>query len=349
MKLTLHLIILLIAVAGVQPLRGETGQTKAGSSTVPMVKVEVERLPDLNMPRNAHATFCVNGEVTVVGGHTTHFVPTATAEYYHDGQWHLLETAYPHDNGICVKLSSGKVLLAGGHDQPLGVGSSFPVEEYDPATHTFRGFSCLDTKRTLASGIELDSGHIVVAGNWYANDAIEMFDGDRKFFRVKDVTFDRASPYMLRTARDNVLIFGNGDTHGEMLLSDVVDQLKGEPFHVPLLQQWQPLFVEAPFCNDTGFIGDEAADDYSWLVSVEDWSVGDTTRWLSTRPKAFLLVRDTVFSLLPTTTPFPVKSQFGDILYYSPVIADRQARRGYVHGIDKDARPADALLHRPAA
>ena len=327
-----------------------------GQPSCPMVRIVAERLADLNIPRNAHAAFCVNGEVTVVGGHTTSFVPTATAEYYRDGRWHLMETAYPHDNGICVVLSSGKVLLGGGHSEPLGVGRSFPVELYDPATHTFRGFSCLDAKRTLAGGVELDSGRVVVAGNWYGDDGIELFDGDRTFHRVKDVSEHRASPYILRTARDNALILGSGGTHGEMLFSDVVDQLRGDPLHVPLLRQWQPLFYEAPFCCDTGFIGDEAADDYSWLLPVQDWSVGDSTAWLASRPLAFLLVRDTLFSLLPTACAVPVQSPFGDIRYNSPVIADRQARRAYMHGIDNanrhyvlcveyDKRPAPLTLY----
>ena len=95
----------------------------------PMIHIKTERLADLIIPRNAHAIFCVNGEMTVVGGHTTNFIPTTTAEYYKDGVWHLMETVYPHDNGINVLLKSGKVLLAGGHSEPLGVGQSFPVEE----------------------------------------------------------------------------------------------------------------------------------------------------------------------------------------------------------------------------
>ena len=303
-----------------------------------VIKIQAERLPDLNIPRNAHAAFCVNGEVTVVGGHTKSFIPTATAEYYKDGEWHLIDTEYPHDNGLCVVLKSGKVLLAGGHAEPMGVGQTYPVEEYDPATHTFRGFSCLSTKRTLAVGAELDSGKVVVTGNWYAEDGIEMFDGDRDFSFVKDVSVGRASPYLLRISDDDVLILGNGGSKGEILQSDVVDRLKGEPLHVSLFQQWKPMFCEAPFCSNTGFIGDEATNDYSWLVPVQDWTVGDSTDWLINRPLAFLLVRDTTFSLLPTTCPAPVKSPFGPIHYYSPVIADRQAHRGYVHGCDKDNR-----------
>ena len=207
-----------------------TGVAMASRDTCEMVKVVAERLPDLNIPRNAHALFCVNGEVTAVGGHTTSFVPTATAEYFKDGKWHLLKTEFPHDNGAWTVLRSGKVLLAGGHDEPLGVGQSYPVEEYDPATHSFRAVSSLCMKRTLAVSAELDSGKVVVTGNWYGDDDIEVFDGDRVFSSVKDVSVGRVSPYVLRSSRDNVLILGNGGTHGETLRSDVVDRLKGEPF-----------------------------------------------------------------------------------------------------------------------
>lgn len=312
--------------------------TAVAESNCKVVKIEAKRLPDLNIARNAHAVFCVNGEVTVVGGHTNSFIPTATAEYFKDGEWHLIKTEYPHDNGICVVLRSGKVILAGGHAEPLGIGQTFPVEEYDPVTHSFRGFSSLATKRTLGSGIELDNGNIVVTGNWYHDDCIELFDGDRNFSHVKPVSADRASPYVFRSARDDVLILGNGDTHGKVLHSDVVDRLKGEPLHIPLLRQWQPLFYEAPFCCNTGFIGDEKTDDYSWLLPVQDWTHNDSLDLLAAMPMAFMLVRDTTFSLLPTTCPVPVTGPYGQIFYCSPVIADRQAHRGYVHGIDKENR-----------
>ncbi|MBQ7181006.1 MAG: helix-turn-helix domain-containing protein [Bacteroidaceae bacterium] len=304
----------------------------------PMVHIEASRLSDLNIPRSAHSFFCVNGEVTVVGGHTTNFTPTATAEYYRDGKWHLMETAFPHDNGICVVLRSGKVIVGGGSEKPLGIGQTYPVEEYDPGAHTFRAFSCLDTKRALASALEIDSGRVVVAGNWYAGDSIELFDSDRYFHFVKEVSVQRASTYILRIAPDDVLILGNGGTHGEPLMSDVVDRLKGEPLHVPLLRRWQPLFYGASFCSDTGFIGDEDRGDYSWLLPVQDWQEGDSTAWDLHRQLAFLLMRDTTFALLPTTCPVPKKGPYGEILYYSPVIADRKAHRGYVHGIDKDNR-----------
>ena len=306
-----------------------------------LVKIEAERLPNLNIPRNSHSAFCLNGEVTVTGGHTKNFVPTPTAEYYKDGEWHLMQMAYPHDNALCVTLRSGKVLIAGGHSESMGVGQSYPVEEYDPLTHTFRGFCILSKKRTFASGAELDSGKVVVSGNWYAGDCIEMFDGDRNFFPVKDVSIGRSVPYMLRTSDGDVLILGNEDIHGKPICSDMVERLKGDSLRVPLLSQWQPVTFEAPFPNDLGFIGDESKGDYSYLLAMQDWNSQDTTASSVYGHKlAFMVVRDTTFSLLPTTCSVPKTgvTPSDSILWYSPLIADRKAQRAYLHGCDLQGR-----------
>ena len=89
------------------------------SATVcPEVRIEVEQLPDLNIPRAGHEVFCVNGELTVAGGHTDGFVPTPTAEYLKDDQWHTIPMTYTHDNAFSVVLSSGKVMLGGVANNP---------------------------------------------------------------------------------------------------------------------------------------------------------------------------------------------------------------------------------------
>jgi AraC-like DNA-binding protein len=332
-------------------------EERTDSTVCPFVKIAVKRLPDLNIPRSAHNIFSVNGEMTVVGGHTTHFIPTATAEYYKDGEWHLMETVYPHDNGVSVVLSSGKVLLGGGHEKPLGIGQTFPVEEYDPMTHTFRGFSCLDTKRALTSGIEIDSGRVMVTGNWYADDAIEIFDGDRTFSFVKKTSVGRASPFILRTAADNALIMGNVGTRGAHLNTDVVDRLKGEPFHVPLLEKWEPLFYLYNYSSNLGFIGNEAVDDYTHLLVLrERKDSSDVSDLGEDSEVAFALVRDTTFTLLSTLCPVPTTGPYGTICFSGPLYADRVAHRGYVKGCDKanrfyvlcikyDQRPAPLTIY----
>lgn len=330
----------LILLSSVLVCQLTVGQDSGQLSRCPLVKVDVERLPDLNIPRNSHSAICINGEVTVFGGHTTNFVPTPTAEYYKDGEWHLMEMAYPHDNGLCVVLRSGKVLLAGGHAEPMGVGQSYPVEEYDPATHIFRGFCILSMKRTFASGVELDSGRVVVAGNWYAGDGIEMFDGDRTFSPVKDVPVGWAVPYLLRASDGDVMILGNESPYDKPIGGDRVERLKCSPLRVPLLNRWQPLNLLAPFPNDLSFIGDESAGDFTYILAVQECS--DSTRaWnIFGRQAGLVQVRDTVFSLLPTTCPVPRAglSPSDSIFWNSPFIADRKARRGYVHGIDLQGR-----------
>lgn len=303
---------------------GMSALPEGDKALCPIVKVNTERLPELNIPRAGHNMFYAGDELTVVGGHTKGFKPTATAEYYKDGQWHQLPTEYPHDNGLAVPLTAGKVLLAGGHSEPLGIGQSYLVESYDPASHTCTGFSSLYTKRTLAQGIELDSGRVVIVGNHFHHDAIELFDGRKTFSLVKEVAVERMCPYIFRTSDGDVIILGAHDTRYQPVGSSTVDRMKGTPFSVPLLDEWQPMPFERSFSSDVSFIGDEQKGDYSYLLPVVN----------SDRQLAISLVRDTVFTLLPTDCVIPM-APFGDsILYDSPAIVHRQAQRAYVVGRD---------------
>ena len=176
-----------------------TDSVKAGC---PEVKLQVEQLPDLNIPRAGHSLFFVNGELTVAGGHTDGFVPTPTAEYYKDGEWHIMDMVYNHDFGFSVVLKNDKVLLGGGCDQPIGIGQTFLAELYDPKTHTFEGFGSMDRKRAIASALELDNGQVVISGNWYHDDGIEVFDGKKRFTYIKDVTDQRSSPHIFQISNE---------------------------------------------------------------------------------------------------------------------------------------------------
>ena len=301
----------------------------AQTDTIPMTKIVPLRLPDLNIPRFCHGTFFADGELTVTGGHTSSFVPTPTAEFLKDGQWQVLQMAYTHDDGLCVPLRNGKVLLAGGYEKNLGVGQTIEAELYDPATHTFEGFGCLDRRRTQVSGIELPSGQVVAAGNWYHPDAIETYDGGMYFETARDVSLHRSRPYLFRTSNGDVMVInGCWDNYGIVITSNIVDRLKGEPFRVPLLETWKPYLLGHTPRSDDSFIGDDEKGDCAYLLPVQD----------STGQVAIAEVRDTVFSLLPTTVPIPMKSCFGGISYYTPVVVDRQLQRGYIIGCDTLSR-----------
>jgi AraC-like DNA-binding protein len=302
-------------------------QAKGDVQSCPVVKIEAERLADLNVPRGGHTVLLLNGEPTVIGGHTTNFVPTPTLEYYKDGKWHLVKTAFSHDDGFAVQLSSGKVLIGGGHERNLGIGQSYEAELYDPLSHTCEGFGSLDTKRALASALALDNGRAVIAGNWYHDDAIEMFDGKNGFSTAKGVSLGRATPFILRTAKDDAIIFGGQDSIGRHITSDVVDRLRGESYHEPLLQEWHVPGIYIHNSADDSFIGDESSSEYTYLLALEN-AQGQI---------AIARVSNGEFSLLPTDVPVPMACEWGGIDYSHMVFVDRHAGMAYMVGCDAEA------------
>lgn len=288
--------------------------------------MEVERLPSLHVPRSGHATLCVNGTTIVIGGHTSGFVPTATAEVFRNGEWYLLPTVYIHDQGLYVPMKSGEIIAAGGHEQPLGIGQTFPLEIGHPERQSFEGYGCLASKRCFAQGLEMDSSRVIITGNWYNADNIECYDGSRQCVKVKDVSQQRSQPYIFRTAKDNAIIFGDHDNYGHQFDTIVVDRLRGEPFIEALLQTWRPYFFHSCGHIQGGFIGDESQGEYAYLL-------------LGVRADGQMAILKTEgerFSILPTACPVPTNSPWGSISYFSSIIADRQTKRAYVAGYGAD-------------
>ena len=328
-RLNFWLAILLFLL----PTAARGGTADTIPSGCPIVKVEVEQLPDLNIARAGHQVFCVNGEYVVAGGHTDGFVPTPTAEYFKDGKWHVMQMTYSHDVGFSARLKSGKVLIAGGCEQPSGIGQTFNAELYDPETHSFRGFGILQRKRTWASALELDSGEVVIAGNWYHNDGIEMFyeaqsaKGDHQyrqsFTYIRDVATQRSSPIIIRIAKDDALIFGPYGIRGDTVRTAYAYRLKGDSVHIPLFETWLPISAG---CRqiDASFIRDEAKGDFTYLVPVKD----------STGQVAIARFSGTEASLLPTACTIPMTNK-GDSIIYCNITADRQSGRAYLFGLSK--------------
>jgi hypothetical protein len=215
-----------------------------GNAKCPIIKLEAERLPDMTVPRSGHSAFLANGEVTVVGGHTSGFKLTPTAEYLKDDEWHQIPTVYSHDGGTSIVMKSGKVLLAGGFKDNLGISQSYEVELYDPKTHTCEGFGCLNQKRASAAAVELDHGQVLITGNWYADDEMELYDGKASFSHAKAVSQSRYLPHVLRTSGNDAMIVAGYDMHGEPLDTIIIDRLHGEAIRDTLFSTWRPLHYD---------------------------------------------------------------------------------------------------------
>lgn len=316
--------LLALLIAFVQPTLAQ----QAGG--IPTTKLEAERLANLNVPRSGHAVMCLaNGELVVFGGHTTGFVPTPTAERFDGTAWHTLQMTYSHDQGMALLLSSGLVLLTCGHEQSLGIGQTFTVETYNPSSQTFSSFGCLDRKRCFASAAELDSGRVLISGTWYAKDGLELWDGGRANRHIKDVVVERSAPYVLRTAKDDAIVFGEIDEHGERLDSCwMVDCMKGEAYEEPFLRTWHPVMWLADWRSDVSFVGDVSADCYAYIIPVQS----DSSHL------AFALVNNGRFSLLATDFPVPAQYSGHKLFWFSRFIADRDRKCGCLVGNDNESR-----------
>lgn len=307
---------------------------KATADSCPQQKIDAVRLPDLNVPRGGHCAFFVNGEVVLVGGHTTGFIPTATAEYLKDGKWHLVKTAYEHDDGFSVVLKSGKVLIAGGHEKSLGIGQTFPTEYYTPADHSFEGFGCLDKKRALAQALEMDNGNVVIAGNWYHTDGIEIFDGKSSFSLVNDIDSGMVRPYIFQISADDAVVFGDQNNYGKRR-QNLAYRVKGEPFSVPLFDEWHPYMCFERKSDGESFIGDRQKGVYAYLFPVKN----DDGQYAIARMKSVKGQPTPDFSLLPAKHTVPSKSQWGkEIFYSSSIMVDQNTGKGYLSGKDMDGR-----------
>ena len=266
-----------------------------------------ERLPDLTVPRAGHALLQLDGELTVIGGHTTGFIPTPTAEYFKDGKWNTLSSLYTHDNGFCLRLKDGTILLGGGLQEAFGIGQSFSAERYLPASHSFEPVSILDRRRAASSALEMEDGSILVSGNWYAEDALEMYSAKDGFATVKETAVNRGYPWILPTAPDNAIIFGAVDSWGRPG-KGWVDRLHGDAFQEPLLLTARPMSSDADMVQPLCKIG-----EYDYLMlAVND----------SLEANGILRVQGEAFSLLELETEIPLRGAGGPIFYWNPLLCD---------------------------
>ncbi len=288
---------------------------------IPFVTMETEILSDMNVPRTGHALVWADDHILAVGGHTTGFVPTSTAEYYKNGKWHQIPTLYPHDTPFALVLKDGDVLIGGGYEKDFGVGQTWGVECYHPATHSFAPKPIMDRKRAHASALELENGEIVISGNWYATDVTEIYSDSVEAQWIDTAADNRSYPFLLPVTNDNVWIIGG--TYGSYGIGtqNIVDQTKGEPFSVDLLAEWLP---QTPMDRNVQADAYRLAE-HSFLIP----SINAEGQW------APLLVDSTGFSLLSMEQALPKEGPWGSIQYTGSFWTDPETGTAWLMGKDE--------------
>ena len=321
------LIIILSIVCTIACSRGETPSRETMyEQGTPFVKVQARRLADMNIPRNTHLMHIVNGEPVIIGGHTTGFIPSPTAEWFDGQNWHATAMTYPHDGGFATPLSDGTLLVGGGSGDSFGIGQSWGVEAYHPDTHSFEPVGILDRKRAYASALTLPSDTVIVSGNWYADDAIEMYAPGELFSTVKDVSQRRFYPLILPVSEEDVIIFGGYDSPWKGApLQYTVDRLRGEPFEAGILKEWIPAGMAG--CN---MASDCRIKDYTYLIPA--------SRFPDKAP-GIIKVDGESFSILDTERPIPCAGPDGEEIFYCGFLeVDRSTRHAFLPGVTQSGK-----------
>ena len=292
---------------------------------VPLYKMTVERLPDLPKPRGGQHTMLLGDELTVLGGITDGFVLEPTIAYLRDGAWHQVPMKYPHHYGFTTLLQDGSVMLGGGCSENFGIGQSWGVETYNPSTHTCKAVGIMDRKRAGVSASVLQDGRVVISGNWYADDAIGLYEPGDGFSFVKEPAVQRAYPQILPISPDNALIFSSEDTHGNFM-QDLVDQLSGEPFTEPLLKEWNIL----PYMVNPTSADDLRTGEYAYLLPASRQEDGQA---------GLLRLTDGHFSLLETERPLPMALPDDDpLVWMHSLQVDRASRSAWMYALSGNGR-----------
>lgn len=324
MKHRLAFLLAALLAAACSP-RSQPGPQAAATGPDGTVfrKMAVERLPELNAPRTAHQTLLLGDELTVIGGHTDGFKLIETVEYLRDGAWHEVPMYYPHDGGFIAPLPDGTVMVGGGSAEAFGVGQTLGAEVYDPISHSSRPIGIMSRKRAYASALPLPDGRVVVSGNWYADDDIEIWDPVQGFSFFKAVSQARTCPLILSAGPDDAVIISGRDPYGNPAEA-LVDRLFGEAFRDPVLEEWYPVNEER-YADLDGKIG-----EYAYLLAATRNSDGEP---------GVLKVSGGVISVLALERPLPRLGIDGrEIDWRGRLQVDRSRRQAWIFGNEAGGR-----------
>jgi len=206
----------------VVPAKVNTSTTETNGVGV-VADLQYEKVANMKTARMGHQIFPSGKGFVVVGGHTTNFDLTTTAELYENGKWRDLSISSPHDGAFSVIMSDGRVMVGGGFSSRIGVGHSKKVDIYDPKTQTFTAGPNLSVARAFCKAVAVGK-HVYVNGNWWSDgDATKMDYYDGKSFNSISGMHERNNPYMFATSNGKIWTWGTYDKSGKQAVFDKVE------------------------------------------------------------------------------------------------------------------------------
>lgn len=201
-------------------------------SAVPNGAAEFESGADLVVPRMAAGIATLpDGSVLLVGGRGPGFESLTTAEIRDPatGTWTATEVgAGQLDACTLVRLSDGRLLIAGGAYNGGGTPGWAQAALFDPSDRTFSATGSLNIPRFWAAGAELADGKVFVFGGWYGGGHLgsssvgEVWDPDTgAFSTVLPASLERAGAVVVPLDDGTAYILSGFQPYGGNLIETV--------------------------------------------------------------------------------------------------------------------------------
>ena len=251
-----------------------------------LATLQYEKLADMKTARMSHQVFPSGTDIVVVGGHTTGFLLTTTAEIYRNGQWSDVAINSPHDGGFSLVLPDGRIMVGGGFSRAEGNGQTTATDIYSPATRSFAAGPDMKVARAFCNALSVGNG-VFVDGNWYASCQLMDYYNGSAFSTCGDMD-PRSNPYMFADKNGNIYSLSVVDNYGRKLekqkntagilcqVGDYYDVSSGTTYYYyySAFEEHTPLELPADFrpqdcrrADDNGYYVLAIGDDGKYLLT----------------------------------------------------------------------------------
>lgn len=268
--------------------------TRADSKQAVLATLKYEQLPAMEYGRTKHQMFpTANGGFVVVGGSTTDYVLTATAELWQNGSWKTLPIGATHVEGFSARLSDGRVMVGGCQYDQTGSSMAKKTEIYNPATQSFTAGPDMTLARGNCKAIVVGD-KLLVSGNGGGgkDNVMDYYDGSA-FKAVGDMD-NRYRPYLFYRPDGHVVSMSYLDNNEEptalytfddgskMLLADSYDLNTGKTEYVgtPYNENIIPMPLSADISSSDYHFTHNGESFYLILAAEVDESLEDGFRYL---------------------------------------------------------------------
>ena len=295
--------------------------------------LQYEKIADMKTPRVLHQTFAVGDALVVVGGQTTGFESTPTAEIYQNGQWRDVSIRSAHVTGFTVTLGDGRVMVGGGSDDDQNNWST-KTDIFDPATMSFTAGPDMTVGRTACKAIATPSG-VYVGGNSIKDDKVlDCYDGS-SFKAVGDMD-GRYNPYLFTDTKGNVYSMGIYDNNFEFIpkkankdgvlcvRGDMYEPSSGKTYYYyyAAYEKYTPLLLPSYARAESSLRTDR--NGYFVLTMNDDGS-----KYLLTEPCPEL---STTYNHLKLDIPSKHPVTGAEIIWHGDVFANNAKKEAYIIG-----------------